>query len=87
MLFFGNDCEKETKSLLLRYHFKTLELMKISELVRIISRAGCYLLKHKTRHDLWINPATNETFLIPRHQSEEVPKGLEKAALKWAQQK
>lgn len=58
--------------------------MKISELTRLVSRAGCYLLKHKTRHDLWINPATGETFLIPRHQSEEVPKGLEKAAKKWA---
>lgn len=56
--------------------------MKISELTRLISRAGCYLLKHKTRHDLWINPATGETFLIPRHQSEEVPKRLENAAKK-----
>jgi predicted RNA binding protein YcfA (HicA-like mRNA interferase family) len=58
--------------------------MKISELTRLITRAGCFLLKHKTRHDLWYNPQTDETFLIPRHQSEEVPKGLEKAAKKWA---
>ncbi len=63
---------------------KHIEIMKISELTRLISRAGCYLLKHKTRHDLWINPVTGETLLIPRHQSEEVPKGLEKAAKKWA---
>jgi predicted RNA binding protein YcfA (HicA-like mRNA interferase family) len=58
--------------------------MKISELTRLISKAGCYLLKHKSRHDLWLNPKTNETFLMPRHQSEEVPKGLELAAKKWA---
>jgi predicted RNA binding protein YcfA (HicA-like mRNA interferase family) len=54
--------------------------MKISELIRLISRNGCFLLKHKSRHDLWINSNTGETFLIPRHQSEEVPKGLERAA-------
>jgi predicted RNA binding protein YcfA (HicA-like mRNA interferase family) len=58
--------------------------MKISELIRLISRNGCFLLKHKSRHDLWINSNTGETFLIPRHQSEEVPKGLERAAKKWA---
>lgn len=63
---------------------KHIDIMKISELTRLVSKAGCYLLKHKTRHDLWINPATGETFLIPRHQSEEVPKGLEMAAKKWA---
>jgi predicted RNA binding protein YcfA (HicA-like mRNA interferase family) len=58
--------------------------MKISELIRLISRNGCFLLKHKSRHDLWINSNTGETFIIPRHQSEEVPKGLERAAKKWA---
>lgn len=58
--------------------------MKFSELARLVSKSGCYLFAHKTRHDLWLNPATGETFLMPRHQSEEVPKGLEKAARKWA---
>lgn len=58
--------------------------MKISELTSLLSKQGCYLLKHKTRHDLWINPKTQETFLIPRHQSKEVSKGLEKEAKKWA---
>lgn len=58
--------------------------MKYSELVRLVSQNGCYLLKHKTRHDIWINPKTQETFLMPRHQSEEVKKGMEMAAKKWA---
>lgn len=85
MKFIGEKiCTTATKSLLLHCNSKNIEIMKVSELTRLISKAGCYLLKHKTRHDLWLNPATGETFLIPRHQSEEVPKGLEKAARKWA---
>lgn len=58
--------------------------MKISELTRLISKAGCRLLKHGKRHDMWINPATGETFMIPRHQSEEAPKGFAEAAKEWA---
>ena len=57
--------------------------MKMSEFLRLASRNGCYLLKHKTRHDLWVNPK-GETFLIPRHTSQELSKGLEQAAKEWA---
>lgn len=57
--------------------------MKVSELIRIVSKAGCYFLRSGGRHDIWKNPS-GETFSMPRHQSEEVPKGLERAAKKWA---
>ncbi|MDD6140912.1 MAG: type II toxin-antitoxin system HicA family toxin [Candidatus Limisoma sp.] len=57
--------------------------MKISELIKIVSKAGCRFLRSGGRHDIWINPQ-GEKFPLPRHQSEEVPKGLEKAAKKWA---
>lgn len=57
--------------------------MKVSELIRIISKAGCYFYRSGGRHDIWKNQ-TGETFSIPRHRSEEVPKGLERAAKKWA---
>lgn len=57
--------------------------MKISEFLRAAAKNGCKFLKHKTRHDLWIN-SRGETFLIPRHASQEFGKGLEKAAKEWA---
>ena len=57
--------------------------MKISELIKIVSKAGCRFLRSGGRHDIWVNQK-GEKFPIPRHQSEEVPKGLEKAAKKWA---
>lgn len=57
--------------------------MKMSEFLRLASKNGCRLLKHKTRHDLWVNPA-GETFLIPRHTSQELAKGLELSAREWA---
>ncbi len=57
--------------------------MKISELVRIIAKAGCKLERNGKKHDIWVN-SDGESFSIPRHQSEEATKGLESAAKKWA---
>ena len=52
--------------------------MKYSELTRMLTAAGCRLVKHKTRHDWWYSPITGQHFPVPRHQSEEVtPKTLE----------
>lgn len=57
--------------------------MKISEFLRSASKNGCQFLKHKTRHDVWVN-RDGKPFLIPRHGSKELPTGLEKAAKEWA---
>lgn len=57
--------------------------MKISELIKILRKAGCQFLKSGGRHDIWVN-THGDKFAIPRHQSEEVPKGLERKAKKWA---
>lgn len=57
--------------------------MKTSELIKIVSKVGCQFFRSGGRHDIWVNPK-DEKFALPRHQSEEVPKGLEKAAKKWA---
>lgn len=57
--------------------------MKTSELIKIVSKAGCQFVRSGGRHDIWVN-TRGEKFAMPRHQSEEVPKGLEKAARKWA---
>lgn len=30
--------------------------MKYSELYRLLSSAGCYIVRHGKCHDLWVNP-------------------------------
>jgi predicted RNA binding protein YcfA (HicA-like mRNA interferase family) len=56
--------------------------MKASELTRLAKKQGCYILRHGSRHDIWINPATGGTASIPRHKSEEVPTGTASQILK-----
>ncbi|MCM1489597.1 MAG: type II toxin-antitoxin system HicA family toxin [Muribaculum sp.] len=49
--------------------------MKYSELVRKLKKAGCYIVRHGKRHDIWKSPLTGDTFEVPRHQTEEVKPG------------
>jgi len=56
--------------------------MRYNELKRKLSKAGCLLLRHGTRHDLWINPVNGEITTIPRHENEEVPVGTLKSICK-----
>lgn len=53
------------------------EEMTYSELVRKLKKAGCYLIEHGTRHDEWYSPITKITFQVPRHKSQDIPKGTE----------
>ena len=41
--------------------------MKRSELVRQLTRAGCVLHRHGSRHDIYRNPATGQKQPVPRH--------------------
>lgn len=52
--------------------------MKTSELKRMLSANGCYFVSHGGRHDQWFSPITGKTFVVPRHDSQEIPKGTEK---------
>lgn len=49
--------------------------VKYNELYRKLRRAGCSLLQHGGRHDKWVNPANGKETWIPRHGTEEIPKG------------
>lgn len=57
--------------------------MKVSEFKRLATQAGCSFLRHGSRHDIWVNPK-GEKFSIPRHDVEEMPKGLAKSGKEWA---
>ena len=41
--------------------------MKRDELIRQITQQGCQLLRHGSRHDIYINPATGKKQPVPRH--------------------
>ncbi|WP_195360328.1 type II toxin-antitoxin system HicA family toxin [Odoribacter splanchnicus] len=58
--------------------------MKTSELKRMLSAKGCYFLSHGGRHDHWFSPITGLTFQVPRHDTQEVPKGTLKNIMKKA---
>lgn len=55
--------------------------MKRDELIRQIIRQGCQLLRHGSRHDIYINPATGQKQPVPRHS--EIDNALAKHIKKY----
>ncbi|MBR7018769.1 MAG: type II toxin-antitoxin system HicA family toxin [Prevotella sp.] len=49
--------------------------MKYNELYRKLRKAGCLLLLHGKRHDIWSNPRNGKITEVPRHGTQEVPLG------------
>jgi mRNA interferase HicA len=41
--------------------------MKRQALIRELREAGCVLLRHGARHDVYVNPATGHKQPVPRH--------------------
>lgn len=58
--------------------------MKYSELIRILKKSGCFIVRHGSRHDIWKSPITGDIFQVPRHQTEEVRPGTLKEIKKAA---
>ncbi|MBW2195235.1 MAG: type II toxin-antitoxin system HicA family toxin [Deltaproteobacteria bacterium] len=42
--------------------------MKRRDFIRELTKAGCFLYRHGSKHDLYMNPATGKKAPIPRHQ-------------------
>ena len=61
-----------------------IEIMKTSELTAALLRAGCYILRNGSCHDVWFSPTTNCKFTVPRHGAKEIPKGTERSIKKQA---
>ena len=36
--------------------------MKTSEITKLLNKAGCYVVRHGSRHDLWFSPITGKIF-------------------------
>lgn len=48
--------------------------MKRERLVRELEQAGCRLLRHGGKHDVFLNPANGRKAPVPRHR--EISDGL-----------
>jgi mRNA interferase HicA len=55
--------------------------MRRNELIRQLSEQGCVLLRHRGRHDIYINPATGKKQPVPRHA--EIDEALAKHIKKY----
>ena len=53
--------------------------MKYGDFMAELSAAGCFLLRHGAKHDIWHSPITGKHFAMPRHcTAKEVPIGTER---------
>ena len=59
--------------------------MKISELIKILKKNGCYKVRSGGNHDIWYSPHGERLFQVPRHTSQEAGTVLTNAILKQAQ--
>ena len=48
--------------------------MKTQELLKLLKKHNCHILRNGSRHDIWYSPATGKQFTIPRHKAE-IPVG------------
>jgi len=42
--------------------------LKRKDLIKAIIKQGCYLKRHGTNHDIYVNPQTGRKAPIPRHR-------------------
>lgn len=58
--------------------------MKSSDLQKLLSAAGCYMVRHKSgSHQIWWSPLTGKTFPLP-HPKKDLPRGTVNAIKKLA---
>ena len=54
--------------------------MKRKELLKKLASLGCVLVRHGSRHDLYVNPRTSKKQPVPRH--DEIDEKLAKHIIK-----
>ena len=57
--------------------------MKTQELLKLLKKHKCYVLRNGSRHDIWYSEITGKQFAIPRHKAE-IPTGTLNNILKDA---
>ena len=44
--------------------------MKTNELLKLLKKNNCTLVRHGSNHDIWYSSATEKQFAVPRHKKE-----------------
>ncbi len=57
--------------------------MKTQELLKLLKKNKCELLRSGSRHDIWYSETTGKQFAVPRHKAE-IPVGTLNNILKDA---
>lgn len=57
--------------------------MKTQELLKMLKKGNCELLRNGSRHDIWYSKTTGKQFAVPRHKAE-IPAGTLNNILKDA---
>ena len=57
--------------------------MKTQELIKLLKKGHCKLIRNGSRHDVWYSPITQKQFIVPRHKAE-IPIGTLNHILKDA---
>ena len=57
--------------------------MKTQELIKLLKKNNCYILRNGSRHDIWYSEITQKQFPLPRHKAE-IPTGTLNNILKDA---
>lgn len=60
--------------------------MKTQELLKLLKKNNCEVLRNGSRHDIWFSPVTGKQFAVPRHKAE-IPIGTLNNILKDAELK
>lgn len=55
--------------------------MKRNDLIKQLTKAGCVLLRHGSRHDIYLNPANGNKQPVPRRR--EIDERLAKHIIKY----
>ena len=58
--------------------------MTTAELIRLLKKNGCCLVRNGANHDIYQSPITGKLFSVGRHAKEEVRTGTLKGILKDA---
>lgn len=57
--------------------------MKTQELLKMLKKGKCELVRSGSRHDIWYSSVTGKQFAVPRHKAE-IPTGTLNNILKDA---
>ena len=58
--------------------------MTTAELLRLLKKNGCTLVRNGGNHDIYFSPITGNQFPVGRHPKEEIPNGTLQNILKRA---